>query len=491
MSSAIRCLLVLAIALATVHAQDRATATGNTPAAKSAVFFVGDGMGVSTVTAARVFSVGVGGQLVMDQAPHVALSRTYTSDFITPDSAGTMTAMISGSKTNSGIIGLGPKTERGDFNKDGDGQQLPTILELARAQGKSIGLVSTARITHATPAACYAKVNERDAEDAIALQLLPGSPTYNAALGDGVDVIFGGGRRHFLGRTERDGEGDRGRRRDGQNLIKAFEAKGYTYVWNSEGFEQLGEGTTKVLGLFDSSHMEWEFDRKNDVGKEPSLQQMTEKAIEILSRNPKGFFLMVESGRIDHAHHAGNAWRALVDTEEFDQAIGATLKKVNLAETLVLATADHSHVFNIQGYPLRPLNELPYAPLRVPEGFQASDPTNGLFGPTWQLSRAGEVILATDANGVPYTPLIYGNGPGYRGISRVDPARDSFRGVTGDAVQGSADPNYRQEAAMPLGSETHGGEDVAIYGFGAGANLVRGTRENTYIFSILKTAMGL
>lgn len=130
------------------------------------IFFVGDGMGVSTITATRVLSVGVGGQLVVDQFPYTALSRTYSADAITADSAPTMTAMMTGINTNQSVIGFGERTEPNDFN--GDGPASWTLPELAKARGMRVGVVSTAQITHATPAATYAHINQRNDENDIA-----------------------------------------------------------------------------------------------------------------------------------------------------------------------------------------------------------------------------------------------------------------------------------------------------------------------------------
>ena len=194
------------------------------------IFFVGDGMGVSTVTATRVYSVGVGGQLVVDQFPYTALSKTYSADSITPDSAPTMTAMMTGVNTNQSVIGFGESTEPNDFNHDGDGEAQWTLLEMAKARGMKVGVVSTAEITHATPAATFAHINQRNNQNDIALQALPTATTYNARLGKGIDVLLGGGRRHFLPTAVTDEEGDRGSRVDNRDLRVEFQAAGYRYV---------------------------------------------------------------------------------------------------------------------------------------------------------------------------------------------------------------------------------------------------------------------
>jgi alkaline phosphatase len=467
--------------------------------AKNVILFIGDGMGVSTVTATRVYSVGVAGQLVVDQFPYTALSRTYSSDSITADSAPTMTAMMTGYNTNAGVLGLDDTTEYVDFNRDGDGKRLLTLLEQAKRQDMRVGVVSTARITHATPAATFAHINDRNNENAIALQALPGDPTYNPRLGDGIDVLFGGGRQFFVPTTTTDDEGGAGSRTDGRDLRAEFQARGYSYVYNTAGFNNLTKRSLPVLGLFERSHMEYEYDRPSDAGGEPSITDMTLKAIELLSsgsrRNSRhspdrGYFLMVESGRIDHAHHEGNAFRALTDTQELDRAIGAAARAVDLRDTLIIVSADHSHVFNIAGYPMRPLNELPY---RVPsyDPAFASLAGNGIFDLAYDVNLStGNVEPSTDRNGVPYTTLVYGNGPGYRGSARVDPRVDVFPGRGGVIPTGPGHQAYFQESAVPLGSETHAGEDVAIYAIGPGSDLVRGTVKNTHIYRIMARALG-
>ena len=458
---------------------------------RNVILFVGDGMGVSTVSFTRFGVVGVDGRLVIDQFPYTALSRTSTADHITPDSAGTMTAMTTGVNTNSGIIGYPPTTERADFNGDGDGVPLTNIAELAKARGYSVGVVTTARLTHATPAAVYAHVHDRNLENAIAAQLTPGGAGYNRRLGHGLDVLFGGGRRFFLPTSMTDEEGSPGRRADGRDLRAEFRRRGYTYVWNQAGFQALPANPGRVLGLFESSHLEYEFDRLSDAGGEPSLTEMTRKAIQILEARRNPYFLMVESGRIDHAHHDGNAYRNLYETAEFDKAIGAATWEVDLRETMILVTADHGHVFTLAGYAMRPLEDLQYAPKSVPSSFM-DQPWNGIFGTVHDLDAStGDIYEAGDINDMPYTILGYANGPGYRTGPRVDPNLDTTPGYGGETPADTASPAYLQEAAVPLGLETHSAEDVAIYGIGAGSEVVRGTVPNTRIFDWIVAALGL
>jgi alkaline phosphatase len=131
-----------------------------------------------------------------------------------------------------------------------------------------------------------------------------------------------------------------GARSDGRNLRAEYQAAGYEYVWNKTGFDALIPSSLPVLGLFEAGHMEYEFDRPSDLGGEPSIKDMTVKAIQLLQaasqRGSDGYFLHVEGGRIDHAHHEGNAYRALTDTQALDEAIGAAAQMVDLRDTLII-----------------------------------------------------------------------------------------------------------------------------------------------------------
>lgn len=489
------CALVLlaggALATLPLHARATERPEGHSkapegPRAKNAILFIGDGMGVTTVTAARIFAAGVDGSLTLDTLPYTAFSRTYSSDHLTADSAATMSAMVTGVKTNNGVLSLTASAERGDFQRDGDGPHPRTLIEDALAAGKRVGIVTTTRVTHATPAACYAHHSERDRETEIALQALPGDASYNPALGRGLDLLMGGGRRYFVPRGEMDEEGDRGARRDGRDLRAEFQAAGYHYVWNREGFEALGADDLPVLALFDAGHMDYEVDRAEDVGGQPTLAEMAVRAVELLSGSEKGFFLVVEGGRIDHAHHRAQAYRALVETVEFDRAIGAVLERVDPSDTLVVVTADHSHVFGIAGYPLRPRGELPWEPREAPEDWPADPGHGGLFDVVRDVRpRDGRVVVVLADDGLPYLPLVYGDGPGYR-YERVDP-----RLGEGSGSDGPSDKRDLVFGGTPLQIETHGAEDVPLYALGPGAELVHGTVENTFVHDLFTRALGL
>ncbi|WP_267879282.1 alkaline phosphatase [Methylobacillus glycogenes] len=379
----------------------------NTRKAKNVILFVGDGMGVSTVTAARILEGQLKGQdgernkLGFETLPYLALSKTYSSNQQTSDSAPTMTAMVTGVKTNDGVISVDSRVANGDRdNSKVQAAKLATILELAEQNGRSTGVVSTARITHATPAATYAHTSARDWESDnnvpagsevkdIASQLIDNFGA--GGIGDGIEVVLGGGRSRFLPNTVDDPEnaGRKGDRRDGRNLTQEYVSKfGGKFVWNQAQFDAINPANTnRLLGLFERSHMQYEHDRAGDTGKEPSLAQMTGKAVDILKKNPKGFFLMVEAGRIDHGHHANNAYRALTDTIALSDAVKEALSKVDLNDTLIIVTADHSHTMTIGGYPQR---------------------GNPILG---KVTVDGKLTKATDGN--PYTTISYANGKGY------------------------------------------------------------------------------
>ncbi|MCB5190562.1 alkaline phosphatase [Methylobacillus arboreus] len=454
----------------------------NTRKARNVILFVGDGMGVSTVTAARILEGQLQGRdgernkLAFEKLPYLALSKTYSANQQTSDSASTITAIVTGVKTNGGVISVDQRVrhEEKDGNKV-DAARLKSILELAEQHGRSTGVISTARITHATPAATYAHTSARDWESDnnipagsrvkdIALQLVdnfgPGG------IGDGIEVVLGGGRSRFLPDTVDDPEnaGQKGERRDGRNLVQEYADKfGAAFVWNQAQFDAIDPASTKrLLGLFERSHMQYEHDRPNDPGKEPSLAAMTEKAIDILKKNPEGYFLLVEAGRIDHGHHANNAYRALTETIALSDAVKKTLEKVNLDDTLVIVTADHSHTMTIGGYPER------------------GNPILGKVKVDGKLSKA--------ADGNPYTTLTYANGKGYAATSEGHAPRGGR--IEDLSNIDTAHPDFHQEVTVPLGGETHGAEEVEIFAGGPNAHLFQGIQEQHYIFHVMKDAFG-
>nr|XP_057910854.1 alkaline phosphatase-like isoform X2 [Doryrhamphus excisus] len=393
----------------------------NQNVAKNLILFIGDGMGVSTVTAARILKGQLSGhsgeetQLEMDKFPYMSLSKTYNTDIQVGESAAAATALLCGVKTNRGIVGLNAAAIRYQCNTS-QGNEVTSIFKWAKDAGKSVGVVTTTRITGATPCATYAHTVERHwysdsdmPEEAlkggcidIARQLFENIPN--------IEVMMGGGRMYMYPKNTPDVEypdmeQHNGTRNDGRNLIQEWvdkmKDKGGHYVWNKSQFLSLNPSRVNyLLGLFEPLDLMYEIER--DTDNEPSLTEMVDMAIKILRKNPNGFYLLVEGGRIDQGHHRNKAQLALHDAVEMDRAVGRAGLLTSEFDTLTVVTADHSHVFNFGGYTYR---------------------GNDIFG----------------------------------------------------------DPNYRAQSAVPLKSDTHGGEDVAVYAKGPLAHLLHGVQEQSYL----------
>lgn len=447
--------------------------------AKNVILFLGDGMSLPTVAAARILegqrrhASGEENALAFERFPYTALSKTYNTDFQTPDSAGTMTAIATGAKTRLGVIGVGQGALRGDC-ASARGNALLSIVELAESAGLATGIVTTTRITHATPASVYAHVPDRNWEDDAHLPAAAraagcsdiASQLVGTPFGDGPEVVFGGGRARFQPTSVRDPEyGDQaGLRLDGRDLVAEWRQQHPEgrYVWNAQQLAAAA-GAPRVLGLFEPSHLLYDADRlRAGNANEPSLADLTRAALGTLQRGGKGFVLVVEGGRIDLAHHAGNARRALEETIAFSDAIRAADELAG-DDTLVLVTADHAHTMHFAGYPQRG-NPI----LGKVRGFSGED--------------AGSSAWAVDRNGLPYTTLGYANGPGSMDPSTTRGGRPDLTNVDTEAL------DYLQEAHVPMSAETHGGEDVGIWARGPGAEAVRGTVEENVIYHLLVQA---
>ena len=459
MNTSIKHTLVCAALFSALGATSQAQAGD----AKNVILFIGDGMGPTVLTATRLFKVGEEGNLEMMKLPRSARIKTFSNDAQTTDSAPSMAAYTTGVKMNNEVIAMSSDTKAVAPGKDvngnktvnncssDNGKPVPTILELAKAAGKSVGAVTTTELTHATPAATYAHICHRDAAYDIAAQAVPGGTGFNQALGDGVDVLMGGGANHWTPYSA----SNKGGRNDNRDLTAEMKAKGYSYVTTQSELAKVTSG--KVLGLFSSkSHLDYELDRvaKGAANTQPSLSEMTAKAIDLLSKNSQGYFLMVEGGRIDHALHGTNAKRSLTDAVALDEAVKTALGKVDLSNTLIVVTADHDHTMTINGYSAK-------------------------GNPVLDLVKNGDGSTQNDADGKPFTTLVFGNGPNRPDVRPV---------LTSDQVMAN---DYLQETGVKLTSETHGGGDVMLFADGAGSNRFKGTLDNTKVFGKLREALGL
>ncbi len=431
------------------------------PRAKNVILFIGDGMGISTITAARIYAGQQRGQtgeeyvLPFETFDNVALVKTYNVNAQVPDSAGTATAMHSGSKTNIGFLGVGPEASRGSC-AGALAHPLPLLGEEVKERGLALGIVSTARITHATPASVYARSPDRNWEDDAAIpedQRGQGCSDIAAQLiRADWDVALGGGSAPFYG-TEVGGR----RTQTDANLPADWVLRTDGSFVRTAAQLESAPLDVPVFGLFSPSHMTYTAQREEE-SEEPTLTDMTRQAISRLSRDPDGYYLMVESGRIDHGHHMGQAGLALEETVEFARAIQYAIDNTDPEETLILVTADHSHVFTIAGYPRR-----------------GNDILGLVVPPSGDISNTEEPTPAND--GQPYTTLGYANGPGAI-------ATDADRPTPETGIEA------RQQSAVPLYSETHAGEDVALYAQGPGADKARGVIEQNVIYDIIRSAFG-
>ncbi|MFW9893210.1 MAG: alkaline phosphatase [Candidatus Thorarchaeota archaeon] len=267
----------------------------------SIILMIGDGMGYEHVELARLVEFGESGSLIMQDSDWNATVTTYSANAEVTDSSAAATAIATGNKTNNGFVAMSPTLV-----------PLETILEYAQTLNKSTGIVATTILNHATPASFMTHCDSRNNYPEIARQIVEEAS---------VDVLLGGGSAQFSG-----------------SQISMMSSNGYSVVYNRTELNAITTG--KVFGLFSSSDMAYEYDR--DYAVQPSIAEMTNKSLQILSQDPDGFFLMVEGSRIDHAAHAEDHQRDALDTIAYDKAVGVAIdfvKKRN--NTILFVTADH------------------------------------------------------------------------------------------------------------------------------------------------------
>ncbi len=396
---------------------------------RNVILFIGDGFGPAYETMGRGYAEEV---LPLDSIL-VGSIQTYSTSNRVTDSAAGATAFSTGVKTYNGAIAV-----------DTTGNPRATLLEAAEHRGMVTGLVATSRITHATPAAFAAHVDARSKEAEIAAQMLE----------HGVEVLFGGGQRYFLPDTLG------GRRRDGRNLLEEARQKGYVVVTDRAAWDTLR--TAPALALFTPSHMSYEIDR--DPAREPSLAEMTQKALELLQANQKnGFFLMVEGSRIDHAGHVHDPAAAVREVLAFNEAIATALAFARRdGNTLIVSTADHetgglSLGREVDGQSI--YNWYPEVLKRVRMSTeQMAARTHSFSDAKRFLTEAGISDLTSEE---------------VRLLQESLGDRRTLMDVYGQIISRRA----------LIGWTTHGhtGVDVLVYATGPGAEIFRGLQDNTHI----------
>ncbi|XP_017466943.1 PREDICTED: alkaline phosphatase-like [Rhagoletis zephyria] len=432
----------------------------NTNKAKNVIFFLGDGMSLNTVTAARILKgqregrLGEESQLSFEKFPYTALSRTYCTNAQVADSACSSTAYLTGVKTNILSLGVGPNVNFNDCEASMDpANDLTSLYDWAQAAGKSTGFITTTSLTHASPSGGYAHVANRFWESDtdvrtflgdnyttncidIATQLITEEPGRN------LDLIMGGGMGKFLPKTMIDKFGNAGERSDGKNLLSEWQRRhpGGVLVSNRKELQALNiNQTTSVIGLFQSKLMNYHL---NASEGEPTLSEMTETAIKFLSKNENGYFVFIEGGLIDYGNHYNTPGISLDETIEFEKAVELARNLTSTEDTLIVVTADHAHPLSISGYPER---------------------GNDILG----LNEIGY-----DVNGVHYATLNYAVGT--EQYLDENGNRIELEGKFADT------PDFTFPSYIKGSIGVHAGDDVGVYASGPHAHLFTGVlQQNT------------
>ncbi|XP_022175115.1 alkaline phosphatase-like [Myzus persicae] len=456
--------------------EEKSKQTLRTNTAKNVILFLGDGMSLATLTATRIFKgqlqnvSGESEHLSFERFPFTGISKTYCVDSQVADSACSATAYLCGVKANKGTIGVTSKVSKGDCPASVlEEHQVTSIMQWAQWAGKATGFVTTTRVTDASPTGCFASIAHREWEsdqdmidvsngttditqcEDIAKQLITKDPGRN------FKVIMGGGRNNFMMQAAN----STGKRRD-EDLIQNWKSDKETrfadkiakYVTTRDELAKTDMSQTDfVLGLFHESHMEYRL--KSNVETQPTLQEMTRNAIQLLQKEANGYVLFVEGGLIDKAHHHTWARVALDETLEFSKAVADAVAMTSEDDTLIVVTSDHAHTMTMAGYPKR--NE-------------------DILG----LSRS----LAMDNK--TYTTLSYAIGPKksftYDNTSchRVNVTEEDLKQI-----------DYEYPSLVDRKSDTHGGDDVVVFARGPMSHLFTGNYEQNQIALGLAMAAGI
>ncbi|MDR1966093.1 MAG: alkaline phosphatase [Synergistaceae bacterium] len=446
--------------------------------AKNVILFIGDGMGLASRQIARIMSKGItqgkyDGLLNMELLNDgMALVSTSGYDSLVTDSANAASAYATGHKSVVNAMGVYENSSKDPFEHP----KVENIAELVRrARGMSVGLVTTSNITDATPAAMVAHTRRRAEQNYIAGEMLK------------ADVVLGGGSWHFLPASS-----PGSKRKDERNLIDEFKFAGYAFAKDRAELASAKGG--KILGLFNLDNMNVYLDREmlkdpevlGGFTDQPTLPEMTQKAIDTLSMNENGFFLMVEGACIDKQLHAMDWERSAYDTIEFDKAIGVARKFAEKeGSTLIISTADHSHGISITGT---------YHERDGKSGREAVRTYANAIFPTF--SDAGGDGYPDDP--APDVTLVvqYANHPdyyeGYKAQSKpVSPAIMSGDAAVANASRAPGGVFYLGNIPVAESSEVHAADDVPLSAAGPGADYFMGVMDNTEVFFGIVGALGL
>ncbi|WP_187399285.1 alkaline phosphatase [Bradyrhizobium paxllaeri] len=460
--------------------------------AKNVILFIGDGLSPAHRVAARILSKGITegksrGKLAIDDMPRMALVATAGSDSIITDSANAASAYATGHKTAVNAMGVYADRTASPF----DDPRVETITSLAkRRHGMSIGIVTNTEIEDATPAAMVAHTRRRASYDEIVEQFFAAKP----------DVLMGGGSANFLPKASTGS-----RRKDDVDYIARFRDAGYQVAMTKPELDASAakSDTRQLLGLFATGNMDGALDRKFLKGggvkkfpEQPDLTEQVQAALNVLSRNEAGFFLMVESGMIDKYAHLLDMERAVYDTIMLDNAVRLTRDwaRARGDDTLILVLADHNHPNSLVGTINDDMSTTPNVSLRERVGvyekagfpnYPAPDADG--YPSRVDVSRRLAIFSASLPDHYetfrpkldnPNEPTVKGDDAG------TFKANDKYRDVPGVALR------FGNLPAM-IGASVHSGEDVILTATGPGSERVQGSMDNTDVFRIMADALGL
>ncbi|WP_346243704.1 alkaline phosphatase [Shouchella clausii] len=402
--------------------------------AKNVIFLIPDGFSQGYTNNYRLYKED--GEPIWDERNMLrAFVQTHSANAEVTDSAAAGTALATGEKTNNGMIGVTP-----------DGQTLSTILDSAKENGKRTGLVATSTITHATPAAFAVSVESRNSYTEIASQMVAN---------DHIDLMLGGGRTEFVP------EDQGGIREDGVDLISEAEEKGFAFVETARQLANWDGEEDRLLGLFAEEALSPAANKRTD---EPSLGEMTEKAIEFLSKEDNGFFLMVEGSQIDWAGHANDAYYAMTDTAAFEEAVEAAVDFADEnGETLVVMVGDH----DTGGMAVHASEE--------------GDPSK-----LHSVSALGSDMAAEVERNYSNLKEVLET---YTDFEWTEEELDQLK--ESDSLELAINTAISEKAGVAWSSLDHTGIDVPLYAYGAGAERFSGTIDNTEVPKIMKAALGI
>jgi alkaline phosphatase len=459
--------------------------------AKNVILFIGDGMSPSHRTAARLLSKGIAegrslGKLAIDDMPHMAMVATAGSDSIITDSANSASAYATGHKSAVNAMGVYADRTRDPF----DDPRVETIASLVKRRlNLAVGIVSNTEIEDATPAAMVAHTRRRAEYDRIVEQYFAARP----------DVLLGGGSANFLPKAAS------GKRKDDVDYIARFREAGYPFAATAGELNALAikPETRRLLGLFAAGNMDGALDRKFLKGggvkkfpEQPDLTEQVQAALNVLSRNEAGFFLMVESGMIDKYAHLLDMERAVYDTIMLDNAVRLARDWASKRgdDTLILVVADHNHPNSLVGTINDDMSATPNVPFRERVGvydkagfpnYPAPDAEG--YPSRVDVSRRLAIFSASLPDHYetfrpklddPNAPTVKGEEAG------TFKANEKYKDVPGAVLRPGNLPAL-------VGASVHSGEDVILTATGPGSERVKGSMDNTEVFRVMAEALGL